>query len=193
MRNIKIQVLIAFLLSFFSLNASIKDEVDSVRVKRRQNSMRLEIGAKSPFFGLLYERKLLTKKWSTYISIGTGFGDTRKLYPYPTMFNTSVYLTCNAWKIKPILGLGAFVWVEYRPYPSTVVERTLFRKTGGDGGPPLAPPFNFFETAILGAEIEINTRWNCQLLYTHYFGYDFIIGKYEGSAPFGGINFGYNF
>jgi hypothetical protein len=200
MRNFKIHVLIAFLLSFFSLNAIIKDKDDSVRVKMRKNSIRLEIGAKSPYCGLLYERELFTKKWSAFISIGAGFGDTRNFYPCPTMFNVAFYTSFSKWRIKPVLGFGSLVFVEYSPYPATKTEREVFRKTGGDGGPGLSPPFTFMGFVMVGGEFKITQRISIQILYTPLFrlnDYHWFFKRHKYSSfqysHFGGINIGYKF
>lgn len=182
-----------FFALFFCVSLFASSKHDSLILTK--NTLRIEVGAKSPVFGFLYDRELTHKKWSSYLSLGMGVGLEAipdKSNPYPTMFNASYYFKFNRWKIKPILGFGVFTWLNYDPYPATLADRNLLRKgLAFVGGPPLSPPFTFIGTTIAGAEIKLCSRWSFQLLYTQYFLFDFIISEYQGSLPFGGINFGY--
>ena len=194
MRTFNIQILVVFLLSFFSLNASVKGGKDSLAVRDRKNTIRVELLGKSPIYGILYERELTYNKWSSYLSFGIGVGNNAQSFFYPSMYNTSFYFKYNNWKIKPIIGLGIFMWTCSNPYPATLEERNLFRKGLGDvGGPPLKPPFDFYGYVILGGNIKISQRWSCLISYTPWFNYDFIIGKYQEQTNMIGLNIGYNF
>lgn len=190
------RIFIFLFLCSFSLYAGSDVEKDSIR----KNTIRIEFLAKSPYAGLIYERQIFHKKIAGYISIGMGLGDTRKSYPYPTMFNTAFYTSFTKWKVKPILGVGSLVFVEYSPYPATKAERDAFRKTGGDGGPGLSPPFTFIGFAMAGGEVKMTTRLFMQILYTPLFrinDYHWFFKRHKYSSfqysHFGGINIGYKF